>query len=115
MTGAPVPLAAGQILPTGITVDGTNSLFTVAAAGLYRISYAVNTTAALALTTRIAINGTANTASTVAPLLSLSNYSNEILANLSANSTVQLQLVGASINLTLVTGAGATLMIQRLS
>lgn len=113
--GTPVPLPNGQILPTGITVDGTDSTFTVAAAGRYRISYAVNVTATLALNTRIAINGAPITASTVAPALSLSNYSNEIIIDLVAGSTVQLQLVGLSVNLTLVEGAGATLMIIRLS
>lgn len=113
--GTPVPLPNGPILPTGITVDGTNTTFTVAAAGRYRISYAVNTTVALLLTTRIMINGAANTASTVAPILSLSNYSNEILVDLTEDDTVQLQIVGLSVGLTLVTGAGATLMITRLS
>lgn len=115
LTGTPVSLPNGQILPTGVTVDGTNATFTVAIAGRYRIAYAVNTTAALLLTTRIMLNGVASTASTVAPVLSLSNYSNEILADLAAGSTVQLQTVGASINLTLATGAGATLMITRLN
>lgn len=113
--GTPVPLASGQILHTGITVDGANTTFTVAPAGRYRISYAVNTTAALLLSTRIVINGGTAPASVVAPLLSLSNYSNEFITDLAAASTVQLQTVGAGINLTLVTGAGATLMITRLS
>lgn len=113
--GTPVPLASGQILPGGITIDGTNTTFTVAEAGRYRISYAVNITATLLLRTRIMINGTANTASTVAPILSLSNFSNEIIIDLTAGSTVQLQLVGAALNLTLATGAGATMMITRLS
>lgn len=113
--GTPVPLASGQILPTGISVNAGNTLFTVTSAGRYRVSYALNTTAALLLSTRIMINGVAVTASTVAPLISLSNYSNEILIDLTAGSTVQLQVSGASINLTLVTGAGATLMITRLS
>lgn len=115
LAGTSVALPLSQILPTGITVDGTNTIFTAAQAGIYRISYALNTTTALLLTTRIAINGAPVVASTVAPILSLSNYSNEILANLAANSTVQLQVVGAAINLTLVTGAGATLMLERLS
>ena len=115
LTGTPVPLPSGQILPTGITVDGTYTTFTVAIAGRYRIAYAVNTTVALLLTTRIMINGVSSTASTVAPILSLSNYSTEILADLTAGSTVQLQTVGASINLTLATGAGATMMITQLS
>lgn len=115
LTGTPVPLASGQILPTGITVDGTNTTFTVAVAGRYRIAYAVNTTAGLLLSTRIVLSGVPSLASTVDPLLSLSNYSNEILVDLAAGTTVQLQTVGASINLTLATGAGATLMITRLS
>ena len=115
LTGTPVPLPNGQVLPTGITVDGTNTTFTVHIAGRYRIAYALNTTVSLLLATQIAINGVASTASTVDPILSLSNYSNEILADLAAESTIQLQTVGASINLTLATGAGATLMITRLS
>lgn len=113
--GTPIPLPSGQILPTGITVNGSNTTFTVSVAGRYRIAYAVNVTAALLLSTRIVINGTPNTASTVDPLLSLSNYSNEIIVDLAASSTVQLQAVGLSISLTLVDGAGATLMITRLS
>lgn len=113
--GTPVPLPSGQILPTGITVDGTSTTFTVAAAGRYRIAYAVNVTAALLLSTQIVINGTPNTASIVDPVLSLSNFSNEILVDLAAGTTVQLQVVGISLNLTLTTGAGATLMITRLS
>ena len=113
--GTPVPLPSGQILPTGITVDGTDTTFTVSVAGRYRIAYAVNVTAALALSTQIAINGVPNVASTVDPLLSLSSYSNEIIVDLTTGSTVQLQLVGLSISLTLVNGAGATLMITRLS
>jgi len=67
------------------------------------------------LSTRIVLSGVPSLASTVDPLLSLSNYSNEILVDLAAGTTVQLQTVGASINLTLATGAGATLMITRLS
>lgn len=113
--GTPVPLPAGQILPTGITVDGTNSLFTVAPAGRYRIAYAVNTTLALVFTTRIAINGVANSASTITPLINISNFSNEIIVDLPAEATVQLQVAGATVSLTLASGAGATLMITRLN
>ena len=115
LTGTPVALPNGQILPTGITVDGTNTIFTVNVAGRYRIAYAVNTTAGLFLSTRIMLGGVPSVASTVDPVLSLSNFSNEILVDLAAGTTVQLQTVGASINLTLTTGAGATLMITRLS
>ncbi|MGI6169160.1 MAG: BclA C-terminal domain-containing protein [Christensenellales bacterium] len=115
LTGTPVPLPNGLILPTGITVDGAHTTFTVNVAGRYRIAYAVNTTVALLLSTHIVLSGVPSLASTVDPVLSLSNYSNEILVDLAAGTTVQLQTVGAGINLTLATGAGATLMITRLS
>lgn len=113
--GTPVPLPNGQVLPAGITVDGANTTFTISVAGRYRIAYAVNVTAALLLATRIVLNGTPSVASTVSPILSLSNFSNEIIVDVAAGTTVQLQTVGVSINLTLADGAGATLMITRLS
>ena len=114
--GTPVPLPNAQILPADITVDGTNTTFTVNTTGRYRISYYVNTTAALALSTRILINGAPNTASTVAPLLSLSSFSNEIIIDLIATNTVTLQLFGlAGVATLLNNAAGASLMIMRLS
>lgn len=115
IAGTPVPLPNSQVIPAGITVDGTNTIFTVANAGTYRISYIVNVTAALLMTTRVMINGGANVASTIIPVLSLSSYSNEILVNLAAGSTVSLQFAGVALNATLVSGAGASLMIERLS
>ena len=105
-----------QFLSPDITVNGANTVFTVNAAGLYQLSYNVNTTAALASGTRLLINGVANTASTVAPVVSLSHFSNEILVNLNAGDTVSLQMFGVVSTATLLPGsAGATLSITRLS
>ncbi|NLT57724.1 MAG: collagen-like protein [Clostridiales bacterium] len=115
LTGTPVALPNGQILPTGISVDGTNTNFTVSVPGRYRIAYAVNLTAGLLVGTRITLGGVPSTASTVDPILSLSNYSNEILVDLTVPTVVQLQIIGAPVSLTLADGAGATLMITRLS
>ena len=114
--GTPVPLPDSQFLSPDITVNGANTVFTVNAAGLYQLSYNVNTTAALASGTRLLINGVANTASTVAPVVSLSHFSNEILVNLNAGDTVSLQMFGVVSTATLLPGsAGATLSITRLS
>lgn len=89
---------------------------TVTNAGRYQISYNVNTTASLASGTRLLINGAANTASTVAPAVSLSHFSNEILLNLNAGDTVSLQMFGIASVATLLPGsAGAALSITRLS
>lgn len=114
--GTSIPLPDDQVLPADITVNGTNTIFTVATAGRYRLSYHVNTTVSLIAGTRLVINGTANVASTISPVVSLSSYSNEIMVNLTANSTVTLQMFGIVATSVLIAGgAGASLMITRLS
>ncbi len=114
--GTNVPLPSSQNLGTGITVNGANDVFTVATAGRYFISYQVNTTAALLVSTRLLINGVANTASTVAPVLSLSTFNNDVVVTLTAGSTITLQLFGLLGAATLLSGsAGAALTIIRLS
>jgi hypothetical protein len=113
--GTAVPLSADQVLSGGITVSPDDTFFTVPNAGVYRLSYTVNTTADVLMSTQLLIDGTANTASILAPLISLSSYANEILVDLAAGSTVELQLFGLLGTVTLLSGAGATLMIVQLS
>ena len=114
--GVLVPLPDSQVLPSGITANAANTVFTVNTAGRYRLSYEVNTVAALASGTALVINGSANTASTIAPLVSLSHFSNEILLDLAAGTTVSLRMFGIVSAATLLPGAaGASLMITRLS
>ena len=113
--GTLIPLPDSQVLSPGITVNGANTVFTVTNAGRYQLSYNVNTTASLASGTLL-INGTPNTASTVAPVVSLSHFANEILLNLNAGDTISLQMFGIASAATLLPGsAGATLSITRLS
>lgn len=114
--GTLVPLPDVQVLSPDITVNGANTVFTVNTAGRYQLSYNVNTTASLASGTRLLINGTPNVASTVAPAVSLSHFSNEILVNLNPGDTVSLQMYGIASVATLLPGsAGAALSITRLS
>ena len=114
--GTLIPLPDSQSLSPDITVNGANTVFTVTNAGRYQLSYNVNTTASLASGTRLLINGTPNTASTVAPVVSLSHFANEILLNLNAGDTISLQMFGIASVATLLPGsAGATLSITRLS
>ena len=116
--GTPIPLPSAQVFSADITPNAGNTVFTVATAGRYRISYHVNTTAALLMGSRLVINGANNTASTIAPVLSVSSYENEIEVSLPANSTVTLQLYPialAGVAVLRSGGAGASLMIVRLS
>ncbi len=114
--GTAVPLPNAQLLSADITVNGANTIFTINTAGRYRISYHVNTAAALLLGSRLIINGSANTVSSIAPAVSLSSYSNEIIIDLAVGATVTLQLFGfLGAAVLLGSSAGASLMIIRLS
>ena len=114
--GTLVPLPDSQLLSPDITVDGTNTVFTVNTTGRYQLSYDINITAALGSGTRLLINGAPNLASTVAPVISLSHFSNEILLDLTAGNTVSLQMFGIASAATLLPGsAGASLTLLRLS
>ena len=116
LLGTLVPLPDSQVLSPDITVNGANTVFTVNTSGRYRLSYTINTTLALASGTRLLINNAAIPASTIAPLLSLSRFSNEIIMDLNAGNTISLQMFGISTPATLLPGAaGATLSITRLS
>lgn len=116
--GSPVPLPNAQVLSPGITANAGSTVFTVAAAGTYQISYHVNTTLSLLMGTRLVINGANNTASTIAPVVSASHFENQIEVALPANSTITLQLYPAAVAGVAVLvggGAGASLTIIRLS
>lgn len=115
--GTNVPLPSNQLLSPDITVDNTNSIFTIANAGRYRISYRINTTAGIAVGSRLLINGTGNVASTIpTPATALSSFSGEVIIDATAGTTVSLQLFGAAASAILLNGgAGATLTIIKLS
>ena len=115
--GTPIALPNAQVLPSGITANSGNTVFTVAEAGTYQISYHVNTTLALLMGTRLVINGANSIPSTIAPVVSTSRFENQIKVTLPANSTIILQmysiaLAGAAI--LVGSGAGASLTIIRL-
>lgn len=117
VAGTNIPFPDVKLLSSDITLTGGNTLFTVNTAGNYRISYHVNTTAAVLLGTRLVINGGVIPQSRIPPALTLSQFYNEIEVGLTAGATIQLQMyapliVGAA---TLLGGSlGASLMIIRL-
>lgn len=115
--GTAISLPNAQILSADITVNAGNTVFTVATAGTYQISYHVNTTLSLLMGTRLVINGVNNVASTIAPVVSTSNFENQIKVTLPANSTITLQIYAtiAGTAVLLGGGAGASLTIVRLS
>jgi|GEM_PF-1143754 len=113
--GTDVPLPSNQSLGSNITVNGANTVFTVGQTGRYRISYGVNTTAALLVSSRLMINGAPSAVGTIAPVASVSRLAAEVIINLTAGDNISLQLFGLLGVVTLLPGSqGAALVIQRI-
>ena len=78
-TGANITLPSAQNIGPGITINGGNDTFTIANAGRYYITYQINLTAGLLVSSRLQIIGAANLASTISPAVSLSFFNNDII------------------------------------
>ncbi|OAZ59377.1 Ribonuclease E [Bacillus siamensis] len=114
--GTAISLPNDQNLSADITANAANTVFTVAPAGRYYISYQINLAAGLLVSSRVLINGTPPASSIIAPAVSLANFTNSFIVNLTAGSTIQLQLFGLLGEAALLGGsAGAALNIIRLS
>ena len=113
--GTNVPLPNNQNIP-GITVSGGNTVFTVANAGNYYISYTINITASLLVSSRITINGAPLAGTINSPALATTSFSATIITTLAAGDAISLQLFGLLAVATLsTTTPGAVLTIIRLS
>ncbi|AME05574.1 collagen-like protein [Bacillus siamensis] len=113
--GTAISLPNDQNLSADITANAANTMFTVAPAGRYYISYQINLAAGLLVSSRILINGAPPASSIIAPAVSLANFTNSFIVNLTAGSTIQLQLFGLLGEAALLGGsAGAALNIIRL-
>ncbi|PFL44958.1 hypothetical protein COJ30_31705 [Bacillus anthracis] len=114
--GTNVPLPNNQNIGPGITVNGTNTVFTVANAGNYYIAYTINLTASLLVSSRITVNGSPLAGTINAPTLATGSFSATIITSLPAGAAISLQLFGLIAIATLSTATpGATLTIIRLS
>lgn len=114
--GTNIPLPNAQNLD-GFVYNGGAANFTVPTTGRYYISYHINVTAALLISSRIVVNGAQVAGTVVSPAVSISNYEGEVITNLTAGNTVAVQLFGLVGTATLNGGGstGASLTIIRLS
>ncbi|WP_141548509.1 collagen-like protein, partial [Bacillus wiedmannii] len=114
--GTNVPLPNNQNIGPGITVSGGSTVFTVANAGNYYISYTINITASLLVSSRITINGAPLAGTINSPALATTSFSATIITTLAAGDAISLQLFGLLAVATLsTTTPGAVLTIIRLS
>lgn len=98
--GSNIPLPNAQNFTSGVTINGSNTVFTIANAGRYQISYRLNTTANLLVSSRIALNGSSLPGSVVSPSVSINNFQSSVITNAAAGSTISLQfygLIGAAV------------------
>ena len=117
IAGTTISFPSVFLSSSDITLTNSNSLLTVNTAGLYRISYHINTTAAVVLGTRLLINGGVNSQSIIPPALSLSQFNNEIEIGLNVGDRIQLQMyspLGIGLATLLGGSLGASLTIIRL-
>lgn len=111
--GTSVPLPDVQNL-SGVVPDGTNTNFTVATTGVYRVSYSVEMTVALLVSSRVSVNGTPSNALTESPALAVSDLDGDAIISLTAGDVLSLELFGLLGAATLNPGVGASLTIQQI-
>jgi hypothetical protein len=111
--GTNVPLASNQRF-NNITVDGTNTSFTVNNAGVYRIDYNINTNATTTAAARLLINGTSEPSSYVTPSTAVTKLQAFTILTLAAGDVINLQMYGLIGSVTLQAGQGAGISIQKL-
>jgi hypothetical protein len=109
----PIPLPDNQNLD-GFTASSGSTTFTVPETGKYLITYDVNSTVGVAMTTQVSQNGTPISGSVVSSLLGLINYSATTFADLSAGDTIRLELQSL-LNLGLAAGDAASLTLIRIA
>ena len=97
------------------TVNGTNTVFTVPETGTYLITYQINVTVALLISSRVLRNGTAIPGSVFTPIASVTGYTATTITTLNAGDQLELQLFGLIGTAILQTGAGATMTVVRLA
>jgi hypothetical protein len=118
MSGTNILLPDSHILSDDVNVNKDNTEFIIKSAGLYRISYQINTTVPLQLGSRVMLNGVPLPEFVIEPDAARSNYYCEVVADIAVGTAVSLQvysphIVGAA---TLHDNScGALLMITKLS
>lgn len=115
LKGITVPLPFDQVLYGGITVDNSNSVFTVPNDGVYSISYYANFVQAELVATAVSRNDILINGSLIDPSAPQSIYANEVIVELEKGDNISLQFIGEpGINVTLGYGTGASMIIKQL-
>jgi len=112
--GTNVPFPSSAVANAGIVVDGSNAVFTMPSSGLYRVSYRINLTSALLVSTQMLVNGSPTPSFILSTSTAQSRFYVENLLSLTAGDTLQVQLYGLLGAATLEGAGGAAFVIEKL-
>ncbi|BDC49597.1 hypothetical protein F183_A19130 [Bryobacterales bacterium F-183] len=110
--GTNIPLGTEALATTGIS--GAVDTVTVSTAGDYRLSYCVDTTASLLMSTRITRNGSALAGSSVGGAVSRNNWCRTIISTLAAGDQLRVQGFGLLGVAVLSSPGGFSFTIERV-
>jgi hypothetical protein len=103
-------------LANGVNIINGNTQFEIIENGTYHISYVANFNNTVAIQTQVLVNGVGEIGSRVSSTTPIRSYASDIIINLVADDTVELSLLSTiTTSVTLVTGGGASLTIERLA
>ena len=114
VAGTLVDLPNNQNLD-GFTANGTDTIFTVPETGTYLITYQINTTVAVLVSTRILLNGSELLGTAFEPLAAVTGFTGTTITTLAAGDDLGLEFYGFVESATLQAGVGANLNIIRLA
>lgn len=112
--GTLVPLPDNQVLEN-FTANAANDTFTAEEAGVYLLTYTVNTDQQEDISARILLNGTELAGTAVVPTTTDNMYSVTTLVTLAEGDTISLQLYDATDTITLQDGVGASLTLIKIA
>lgn len=110
-TDIPLPTAGAT---NGVTANGTNTAFTIGATGVYQVSYQVQATNALQMSTQVLANGSPMGVLQDTNSVARDTWSASAVVSLAAGDVLELQAFGLLGAVTLDGGVGAILSIVRV-
>ena len=113
--GTNIPLPNISTPALNVTPDISSTTFTVNTTGIYRVAYRIDLVTATFVSARLLVNGTPITAFNLTPAISSMSFNAEGILALSSGDSLSIQLYGLLAAVTLQSGSGASLTVERLA
>lgn len=114
-SGVDIPFPITTVTPNNINLVGTTG-FQVVTAGTYEITYGVESAAAVLMDVGIAINGTVNADTVVAPVVAVTAVSGTFIIPLAASDTITIRNTSLlALTLNAAPSVGAFITVKKLN